>query len=141
VQGFEPWQDALIAEVKVARLATVSPGGQPHVVPACFAHSGGAFWIPVDEKPKRSTRLARLRNIESEPRVSLLFDRYDDDWTKLGWVRVDGLAAVLPRGDQAAEALAALRVRYPQYGAMALESLPMIRIDPVSVSGWRWPEP
>ncbi len=108
-------------------------------MPVCYAFSEGRIFIPVDEKPKSSTNLARIRNIESDPRVSLLFDHYDDDWTQLAWVRVDGEAEVLARGDSAALALVALRKRYRQYGAMDLESAPLIAIVPANVAAWRWP--
>ena len=136
--SFQQWQRELIAELRVARLATVSPDGSPHLVPVCYALVENRLFIAIDEKPKRDVRLARLRNIEHEPRVSLLFDRYDDVWTRLAWVRIDGLAAVFERGDEQPRALAALRGRYPQYGAMALETLPLIAIEPARVSGWRW---
>jgi PPOX class probable F420-dependent enzyme len=138
---FEEWELRLIKELRVARLATVAPSGAPHLVPVCFAHVADEFWIAVDEKPKRSTRLARLRNIGAEPRVSLLFDRYDDDWSSLAWIRIDGLATVVELGSEAPAALEALRGRYPQYRAMDLESLPLVRVEPRKVTGWRWEAP
>lgn len=136
---FDPWQRALIDELRVARLATIAPGGQPHLVPVCYARVENTVVIPVDEKPKRSARLARLRNIVRDPRVTLLFDRYDDDWTRLAWVRIEGTAALQPRGDASTEALSALRARYPQYREMALEALPLIVVEPIRVVAWRWP--
>ena len=75
---------------RVAHLATADATGRPHVVPVCFAHLDGRFYIAIDEKPKRSLRLKRLRNIEENPQVALVFDRYDDDWSRLGWVLVQG---------------------------------------------------
>lgn len=133
------WQLALLYELRVARLATVTPAGAPHVVPVCYAYLDGRFFIAIDEKPKAAGRLARLRNIAHEPRVSLLSDRYDDDWTRLAWVRIDGLAKVLERGEVLPAALVALRSRYPHYAAMALEGLPLIVVEPTSVAAWRWP--
>lgn len=132
------WQAELTDTLRVARLATVTPEGAPHVVPVCYARDAGSFVTPVDEKPKTSRRLARLRNIAHQAKVSLLFDRYSDDWTALAWVRVDGLATVLERGDERPAALDALRARYPQYRQMALEALPLIVIEPIAVAGWRW---
>lgn len=134
---FEPWQVELLDISRVARLATVGPGGQPHIVPVVCARIGGRFAIAIDEKPKSTTRLARLRNIARDARVSLLFDRYDDDWSKLAWVRIDGVATVLERGDAWPDALAALRRRYPQQAAMDLESRPLIAITALQVRGWR----
>lgn len=135
--ALEPWQAALLDEVRAGRLATVTPAGAPHLVPVCFAFTGGRFAIAIDEKPKRSVRLARLANIAHEPRVCLLVDRYDDDWERLAWLRVDGLATELERGDAWPAALTGLRARYPQYRGMALESRPLIAIEPLGVAGWR----
>ena len=70
----------------VAHLGTADAAGKPHVVPVCFAYLDECFYIAIDEKPKRSLRLKRLRNIDDNPQVALVFDRYDDDWTQLGWV-------------------------------------------------------
>ena len=86
---------ALFASAAVARLATVRGDGAPHVVPVCFAIAGGIIYTAVDGKPKRTPDLARLANIAAEPRVALLADRYEDDWTRLWWVRVDGEARLV----------------------------------------------
>jgi PPOX class probable F420-dependent enzyme len=99
-------------EARVARLATVGTTGAPHLVPIVFALAGDTIYSAVDAKPKRHTRLRRLDNIAHEPRVSVLVDHYDDDWTELWWVRADGHARVLT---ESPEALAALAAKYPQY--------------------------
>ena len=83
------------AAAGVARLATVSPGGRPHLVPVTFAVDGDVIYSAVDAKPKTTTRLARLRNIAAEPRVAMLADHYGPDWDRLWWVRADGAATVL----------------------------------------------
>lgn len=135
---FAPWEAALIEELRIARLATIAADGRPHLVPVCYAVAGEAIVIAVDEKPKRSTRLERLRNIERDPRVTLLFDRYADDWTQLAWVRADGVARVVSRGDERPDALRELRARYAQYAAMALEERPLMVMIPEHVRSWRW---
>ncbi len=134
---FEPWQRELMETSRVARLATIARDGSPHVVPVCYAMAGEQFVIAVDEKPKRSTRLARLANIERDPRVSLLVDHYDEDWQALRWIRVDGRATVEERGGERPEAIAALRARYPQYEEMRIEALPLIIVSPERVVEWR----
>jgi PPOX class probable F420-dependent enzyme len=134
----EAWQRDLVEFSRVARLATLNPDGAPHLVVVCFAEVDGRFVIPVDEKPKRSTRLARLRNIERDSRVSLLFDHYDEDWTQLAWLRLDGRAEILEHGPEIAPALTALRIRYVQYLGMSLETLPLIVVEPVRATAWRW---
>ena len=102
------------AAARVARLATVRRDGAPHLVPIVFAVVGDVIYSAVDAKPKRHTRLQRLANIAHEPRVSVVVDRYDDDWTALWWVRADGVAQVLPTSPAAVDALVA---KYPQYRA------------------------
>ncbi len=135
---FEEWQNALIDARRVAHLGTIAPDGRPHLVPVCFARLDDAFAIAVDEKPKRPGELARLKNLRRDPRATLLFDRYDDDWARLGWVRVEGSALVLERGSEQPAALQALRERYRQYRSMNLEGLPLIIVRPGRVVGWRW---
>jgi PPOX class probable F420-dependent enzyme len=100
------------ADARVARLATVGEDGAPHLVPIVFALAGDLIHTAVDAKPKRHSRLRRLANIAHEPRVSVLADHYDEDWTLLWWVRADGVARV---AGASAEALAALTAKYPQY--------------------------
>jgi PPOX class probable F420-dependent enzyme len=102
----------LFASVPVARLATVDATGAPHLVPIVFAVTGDVIHTAVDGKPKRSRRLKRLANIAANPRVSVLADHYEPDWSRLWWVRADGVARVL---DESPSALAALTARYPQY--------------------------
>ena len=134
---FLSWQLDLFTESRVARLGTIAASGAPHLVPVCYALVDGVIAVSIDEKPKRSVELARLANIRRDSRVSMLFDRYDDDWTKLAWVRIDGRATVSECGAIWPEALNALRARYRQYVEMDLESRPIIRIEPEKVTGWR----
>jgi PPOX class probable F420-dependent enzyme len=134
---FEAWHLDLLASARVARLGTISADGRPHLVPVCFALCDGMIGITIDEKPKRTSRLARLRNIERDPRVTLLVDHYEEDWTRLAWLRIDGRAEVLRRGDAWPEALASLRRRYPLYASMSLEERPLIRITPERLTAWR----
>jgi PPOX class probable F420-dependent enzyme len=75
------------AGARVARLATVSATGVPHLVPVTFAVLGERIVFVVDDKPKSTTRLRRLDNIAARPTVCLLVDIYDDDWTRLWWAR------------------------------------------------------
>ena len=131
-----PEQLAFALSQRFAHLATASLDGEPHVVPVCFAWVDECLWIAIDEKPKRTVRLRRLRNIEENPRVSLLFDRYDEDWARLGYVLVHGVASVIEVGGSRVNALAALRERYPQYVGMALEERPLVRVEVERVVAW-----
>lgn len=135
---FNAWQRELLEQCRVARLGTIAADGRPHLVPVCYALVGEAIAIAIDEKPKQHTRLARLRNIGRDPRVTLLVDRYSDDWTELAWLRVDGRAEVIERGSTWPEALAALRARYLPYRVMNLEGLPLIVVRGERLAEWRW---
>jgi PPOX class probable F420-dependent enzyme len=99
-------------EARVARLATVGPDGRPHVVPICFALDGDTLYTAVDEKPKRTRGLQRLRDIEEHSYVEVLIDHYEEDWSLLGWVKLRGTARVVERDERALELLQA---KYEQY--------------------------
>ena len=86
------WARKHFAEARVARLATVSGDGSPHLVPIVFAAVGERLISSVDDKPKDTAQLRRLDNIAVNPFVSVLVDEYSDDWTQLWWARADGWA-------------------------------------------------
>ena len=125
-----------VEQAPVGRLATVDAHGMPHIVPVCFVLVGDRLYSVVDQKPKRTTRLQRLRNIEANPGAALVIDRYSDDWSELAWVMVRGGASVIESGEEYAEALTALREKYPQYRSMQLDGRPMIRLSADRVTGW-----
>lgn len=103
------------AEATVARLATVGSDGRPHIIPFCFALDGDVLYFAIDAKPKRTTDLKRLRNIAANPAVSMLVDHYEDDWSRLWWVRLDGTAHIATNPTDVARAIDLLVSRYEQY--------------------------
>ena len=123
---------------RVARFATADPGGQPHIVPICYAVSGDSVYFTIDEKPKRLTDkpLKRIRNLQQNPHVALVVDRYDEDWTRLGWVMVQGKAALLDNGEEHSKAQRLLKARYPQLDEMQISELPVIAIRIKRVVSW-----
>lgn len=130
---------AFVQSQRVARLATSDVDGHPHVIPVCFAFDGSRFYIALDEKPKRveQRQLRRVRNIEARHEAMLLFDLYDDDWSRLGYVQVYGHAGLLMPGEPGhADALLLLRERYIQYRSMKLEAFPQIVLTPQRVVAW-----
>jgi coenzyme F420-0:L-glutamate ligase/coenzyme F420-1:gamma-L-glutamate ligase len=143
-------QRAFVGTARRATLATTAPDGRPRLVPICFALApdddalGRArIWTPLDEKPKRDAdprTLARVRDLLVLPQATLLVDRWDEDWTRLAWVRLYGTAELLepePREvEEHAAAVAALRAKHPQYASHALEGRPMIRISVDRVVAW-----
>lgn len=118
-------------DARVARLATVSADGQPHIVPVTFAARDNTIVIAVDHKPKTTRDLKRLRNIQANNRVSLLVDHYDEDWSALWWIRADGTARIT--GTTAA--VAWLIEKYPQYQENPPEG-PFILIDVTHQTPW-----
>ena len=134
----DPNRDELRARVSaahVARLGTVDPTGRPHLVPICFALADDVVYTAVDQKPKRTKRLARLENIRAHPEVAILVDHYDEDWQCLWWVRLRGRARVLMDGDEAERALRLLGERYAQYREEPPRP-PVLAIDVVEWRGW-----
>lgn len=139
----------LLDEARTAVLATIDPTGRPRLVPICFVVRGAsdaspAIYSPIDEKPKRTTdahRLARIRDIAARPEVSLLVQHWDEDWTRLAWLRLHGTAELIEADDPAAaierdDAIAALRDKYPQYAGHHLAARPLIRIRPSQATSW-----
>ena len=129
---------ARFAAARVARLATADASGRPHVVPLVFAVDGDTVLSAVDAKPKRTTALRRLANVEANPQVALLADHYDDaDWDALWWVRADGTGRVVqPDAPDAARAVELLQARYPQYRAHPPAG-PVLVVDVRRWSGWQ----
>lgn len=128
-----------MADERVARLATVSGAGVPHLVPVTFAVEGDRVMIAVDHKPKTTTNLRRLRNIRENPGVCVLADHYDDDWAHLWWVRADGDARIVETGAERAAAVEALTGKYVRYREHVPEG-PVILIKVTRWSGWSYSE-
>ena len=123
---------------RVARFATAEPNGQPHVVPICYAVSDNSLYFTIDKKPKQLTDkpLKRIRNLQNNPHVALVVDRYEDDWTQLGWVMVQGDAALLDDGEEHTKAQRLLKARYPQLHGMQINDLPVIAVQIKHVVSW-----
>ena len=139
MSSFTPAEREFVDRHRVARLATSDSQGAPHVVPIVYTSEDDAVYFVVDDKPKRShTGLKRLRNIEQNPQVALLFDDYAEDWTHLAYLLIHGHAAVVTDRAEYARVLDALRLRYPQYRLMPLgfDSHPMVRV--VRERGYLW---
>ena len=123
---------------RVGHLATADEQAVPHVVPICFALSEGVLYSSIDDKPKQKSRqpLKRLRNIAVNPNVSVVVDRYDEDWTLLGWVLLRGRAEILDKGREHVLAQELLRVRDPQYRAMQISDYPVIAVRIERATSW-----
>ena len=123
----------------VAHLATADADGVPHVVPICFVLLGDTIYSSIDEKPKRGDprQLRRIRNVLANPRVAIVADHYVEDWSRLAWVLVRGHGRVVEPGlAEHADAVQALRRKYPQYAQMALEERPMLAVAVERVTVW-----
>ena len=128
-----------IRKHKVARLATSSLDGQPSVIPICYIFEGDSIYSPIDEKPKSvsPSSLKRVRNIKANPQVSIVVDDYSDDWSKLVYVLISGLAEIIePGAYEHARAVTLLRDKYPQYCKMSIDDRPIIKIIPGRIKRW-----
>lgn len=134
-----PADRAAVESARVGRLATADGRGRPHVVPVCFALVGDAVVVAIDEKPKRVDphELRRVRDVRENPFVALVVDRYAEEWDRLWWVQLRGRAVVVDPGEAGhAEAVVALRAKYDQYAAHALDDRPLLRIDVGHAVSW-----
>jgi len=123
---------------RVGHLATADNRAIPHVVPVCFTISQDTLYMTIDQKPKRVGGLAlkRVRNIERNPIVAITVDRYDEDWTRLGWVMMRGRADILRAGTEHDSAQELLRSRYRQLAAMQIADRPVIAVRLERVTSW-----
>ena len=139
-----PDQVAFLQGTRCAVLATIATSGRARQVPICFAvvesGDGVVLYSPLDEKPKRGAdphELARVRDLIVRPRVSLLADRWNEDWEELAWLRIEATASLVEPGEpEHAPAIAALRARYRQYRTQRLEICPLIRLEPTRTVWW-----
>ena len=132
-------QHVFLQAQRTATLATVDEEGAPHVLPVCFLADADTVYIAIDQKPKTSDprSLKRLRNIQTNPNVALVADRYDDvNWSRLGWVMVRGKAEILEDGAEYSDTQVRMKERYTQYQSMDLSGLPVIAIRIGKVRDW-----
>jgi PPOX class probable F420-dependent enzyme len=127
----------LVTAARVARLATVDAAGRPHLVPVCFVLDPDAdrVYMAVDHKPKRGTELRRTANLRATGQACLLVDHYDDDWSRLWWVRLDGTGGEVADRGEAERAIDALAAKYPQYREQRPAG-PVLRIELTGYRGW-----
>jgi len=131
-----------LSSARVARLATID-GRSPYLVPVCFAFDGKHIYTAIDKKPKKSgvKELQRVRNIRVNPRVALILDEYDEDWSKLWYILVRGRADLIKDSERdRSRAIRLLRRKYPQYrtGLLA-DDARVIRITPEKIVCWGKP--
>jgi PPOX class probable F420-dependent enzyme len=125
----------LASAARVGHLATVAADGTPHLVPVCFALVGDVAFSCVDHKPKSSRMLRRIANVQATGQACLLVDEYDEDWSRLWWVRLDGRGRIVEDSRERATALEALAAKYAQYRDQPPEGS-VLAIDVSRFSGW-----
>jgi len=126
----------LLATARVGHLATADTDGRPHVVPICFAWVPPILYSAIDGKPKRRTTLRRLRNIVDTGRAAIVVDTWNEDWSKLAYVLIEGPATILTDGIERDEALILLTAKYPQYDDLPLIDNVVIRVTAERRVAW-----
>ncbi len=129
----------LLTLERVAHLATADQYARPHLVPIVFVYEDPFVFTPIDAKRKSVDdwrELRRIKNVETNGRASVLVDIYHENWSKCAWVRIDGVAEILTKGDDHRHALNLLAAKYKQYEGMPLGDAPVIRINVEHVSQW-----
>lgn len=129
----EAWRR--LAGAVVGHLATADRAAVPHVVAAVFALDGDRLYTAVDAKPKRSANLRRIRNLRENPAAAFLVDVYDDDWSRLWWVRADGTARIIEDPEGMRGPVDLLAAKYPPYRASRPDG-PVIALTITRVTGW-----
>jgi len=125
-----------VLEAPVGRLATITRDGRPHLVPCCFVLLGDTAYSAVDAKPKSTLALRRIDNLAAHPACSLLVDHYEEDWSALWWVRLDGTGRAVDSPVERAQAIEALVDKYPEYAEVAIPG-PVLALE---IERWRtWP--
>lgn len=144
----DTYPKTIINTARVARLTTVDLECKPHLVPVVFVYDNDRdfYFIPIDEKTKRSRpeNLKRVRNIKENPNVALLMDEYNEDWTKLYFIMIQGKASIIggkKKLDQNEMSLFTkahklLRNKYPQYQKIGVGEY-VIMIRPQKVVAWK----
>jgi len=127
-----------VRSARVGHLATSDKRGRPSIVPICYVFDGKDLYTPIDEKPKKKSplQLKRIKNILANPEVSVVVDRYRENWKRLGYVLISGSATVLHGGAKHRKAVTLLRKKYPQYRQMAIHQRPIIRIALARWKSW-----
>lgn len=137
--ALRPSERRFLEAARVGHLATVSEAGEPQVIPICFVLIGDVVYSPLDQKPKHvdPSQLRRVRNILAHPTGALVVDEYAEDWERLAYVLLRGVASVLPAsGPEHAEAVRRLREKYPQYRSMVIDERPTIRLTIERARSW-----
>jgi PPOX class probable F420-dependent enzyme len=140
VIDLDPASRALLESARVAHLATADQYSRPHAVPIVFVMLDGNLYFALDRKPKREDdwhMLRRVRNIETNGRVSIVVDHYEDDWSKLAWVLLEGVATIIETGAERDGAARALAGKYMQYAGAALDGRPVVRVVVERTVRWR----
>jgi PPOX class probable F420-dependent enzyme len=139
---------AVIDKARIARLATVDSKSKPHLVPVVFAFDGEQYYIPIDKKTKQESskpeKLKRVKNIQTNPNIALLIDEYNEDWTKLYFVMIQGRASLISneKGEQQNDPLLLERAhkllseKYHQYQKIGIGAY-VIMIHPQKVITWK----
>ena len=131
---------ALVERSRVAHLATADQYARPHVVPIVYVIRDENVYFPLDRKPKREDdwhMLRRVRNIETNGRASVVVDRYDEDWSRLAWVLLEGVATIVESGAERDAVAAQLTDKYPQYREGKLDGRPVVRVAIERAVSWR----
>ena len=142
--SLSPAARELLAAARVAHLATSDQYAKPHNVPIVFVWREGLLYTPLDRKPKRDDdwhALRRVRNIETNGRVAIVVDRYDEDWSRLAWVILEGVATILESGAERDSAAKLLTEKYAQYETLSLDGWPIVRVEIEHESEWSSGQP
>ena len=142
----------IINRARVARLSSIDHEQMPHIVPVVFAFDGHCYYIPLDKKRKKTEtieKLKRVRNIQHNPNVALLIDEYNEDWSKLVFVMIQGKGYLIGKEEKGngnnkydnkdsllKEIHKLIYQKYPQYKNIGIGQY-CIAIQPQKIIFWK----
>ena len=131
-------ENRFILNHRVAHLSTVDDHGDPHIVPVVYAFDGERIYTPIDTKPKikEKTDLRRVKNIRANSSVTLIIDDYSENWEKLAWLQVRGMADLIYEGEELQYGINLIEGKYPQYRKDGYKISFLIAISPSRIVSW-----
>jgi nitroimidazol reductase NimA-like FMN-containing flavoprotein (pyridoxamine 5'-phosphate oxidase superfamily) len=127
----EPFPDAVrefVRDARVCRIATVRPGGEPHVIPVCPVFDGDAtVYIDIGRN------YVSAQGVGENGKVTVLIDHYEDNWALLKGVLLRCTAEVI-EGEERDRAWDLIREKFPQYSTVGWE--PRLTLA-LRVDDWR----
>jgi nitroimidazol reductase NimA-like FMN-containing flavoprotein (pyridoxamine 5'-phosphate oxidase superfamily) len=118
--------------MRVARVATINSNGTPHAVPVCPLIDKDKIYFGTERKARK------VRNIEANPNVTVLFDEYSECWDFLRGVMIHGKARIVKTAEfrRLRKRIYAKYLQYESKAALGERNSVIVEIQPESKFSW-----